>query len=446
MDRRHLLPPVVRLAIVALAAAPFLTPALLGAPAPRGQAPASDARLARAIDAYVKPLLDRGHLSGQLLVARNGSIVVERCFGFANQELRVPVTAESRFCIASVTKPMTVLLTFRLIEQGKLRYRDSIARWLPDFPRADRITIEHLLRHRSGIRHEIVPDSLATRPRSAAEMVELAKQLPFDFDPGAKTSYSSGGFTVLARILELASGKDYQSLLDEHLFRPLGMSHSSHVDAIAMLPGRVAGYVPGPHGIENAPLADFSGLVGAGSVWSTARDLHLFVQGVVSGRLGETTRQSFVRGGKLDFGGRTGGFRAYATWDSATGLEVIFTSNVITGAPELLRDAVPRLAAGESLQPPALPALRETPLAEAQLRRYEGDFQLETGVRLTLRVRDGNLWANDWLMLPTADGGFFSPRDYGLIRGVEGAGGRIERLDWTQGERTYPAPRVGSAP
>jgi hypothetical protein len=59
-----------------------------------------------------------------------------------------------------------------------------------------------------------------------------------------------------------------------------------------------------------------------------------------------------------------------------------------------------------------------------------------------VRVRDGALWANEWVLLPMAGGGFFSPRDYGKVRGVAGADGRIERLDWEQRGEVYPAPRV----
>ena len=408
--------------------------------------PMSAAALGRAVDAWAKPLVDRGDLSGQLLIARNGTILVERSFGYANRELRAPVTPESRFCVASVTKPMTTILTLGLIERKQIGYRDSIARWLPDFPNGNRITIEHLLRHRSGIPHDLVPDSLATRPRTAAEMVELARGLPLDFEPGSKSSYSSGGFTVLARILEIATGKDYQALLDERILTPLGMTHTRHTDAIELLPGRVSGYVPGRHGIENSRLVDFSGLVGAGSVWSTARDVHRLVQGVVTGKLGASVRYSLVRSGKLEFAGRVTGFRTYADWDSASGLEVIFAGNTLTGAPDLLRATVPKLAAGEKVAPPDPPARSDRPVAEQELRRYEGDFVLENGTRLALRVRDGALWANDWLLVPARDGGFFSPRDYGLVRGVEGADGRIARLDWTQNGTVYPAPRVAAGP
>lgn len=371
--------------------------------------------------------------------------MVERNYGFADRELGVPVTAESRFCVASETKPMTILLTLRMIEQRRIGYRDSIARWLPDFPHGDSITIEHLLRHRSGIPHELVPDSLATAPRSAAEMVERAKRLPLDFTPGSRSSYSTGGFTVLARILEIAGGKDYASLLDEHLFGPLGMSHSAHTDAVAILPGRVEEYVPGVRGVEHAGLADYSGLVGGGSVWSTARDMHRFAQGVISGALG-SARASLVRGGTLEFAGRVGGFRSFTDWDSTTGLEVTWVGNLQTGAADLLRGAVPRLAAGEIVQPPPLPALNTAAIDEATLRRFEGDFRLMTGTRLALRVRKGALWANEWLLQPTVDGAFFSQRDYGLVRPIEGPDGHIVRLDWTQNGQVYPAPRVTGEP
>lgn len=422
----------------------LLTPrGLAAAPAP---APISGPQLARAVDAFVKPLLDRGDLSGQLLVARGGAVLFERSFGLANRELRVPITPESRFCVASVTKPMTLILTLKLIEAGAIGYRDSIARWLPDFPQGDRITIEHLLRHRSGIPHALVPDSLATRPRTAAEMVEIAARLPLDFAPGSKSNYSSGGFAVLARILEIAGGKDYQGLLEEHILGPFGMTHTRHVSGTEMLPDRVASYVPGLRGVENAPLEDFSGLVGGGSVWSTTRDLHRLVQAVVDGRLGPTVRASLVRGGKLEFAGRVTGFRAFADWDSASGLEIVFTGNLITGAADLLRDALPRLAAGATVAPPAPPVPADRPVAVEALRRYEGDFLLNTGTKLALRVRSGALWANEWLLLPTRDGAFYSPRDYGLVRGVEGADGRIERLDWTQRGQVYPAPRVTQSP
>ena len=93
---------------------------------------------------------------------------------------------------------------------------------------------------------------------------------------------------VLARVLEIVSGEDYASLTRNMLFDPVGMSQSLHTDSRALLAGRASSYVPGIEGLENAPLQDLSALVGAGSVWSTARDLHRLVQAIVTGALGDS--------------------------------------------------------------------------------------------------------------------------------------------------------------
>jgi hypothetical protein len=114
----------------------------------------------------------------------------------------------------------------------------------------------------------------------------------------------------------------------------------------------------------------------------------------------------------------------------------------VSGAPGLLQQAIPRLAAGESLTPPPLPALAATPPSAERLARIAGIYRLGNGTRLRLHVEDGHLWANDWALAPMADGAFFSPRDYGQVRPVEDAGGRVERLDWTQNGQVYPAPRI----
>ena len=405
-------------------------------------APPGPGEVAKTVDAYTKPLVERGDLSGQLLILRNGLVLVERNFGVADREQGVAITPETRFNVASVTKPMTGTLAIQLIQEKKLNINDPISRWFPDFPKGDSITVEHLLRHRSGIPHEIMPDSVMTRPFTAGEIVNMAKALPLDFSPGAQERYSSGGFEVLARILELASGMSYPELIHERIFGPLGMKHSSSPPGRVALAGRASDYVPGPKGLENAPFQDFSGIVGAGSVWSTARDLHTFVEAVVSGKFGEGVRQSYVRQGRVNFNGRTAGFKAWAMWDSTTGVEAIFAGNVATGAPDALKRDVLDLAQGKSVPAPQLPAIRKTPLPETELRSWEGTYHIEHGPRITLAMKGVALYANEWVLWPGEDGSMFSPRDYGIVRLVRDDGGKVLRLDWTQGSDTYPAPLV----
>jgi CubicO group peptidase (beta-lactamase class C family) len=439
MARLHVLARFGLLLALAAPCARAATPT----PAPPTRPAPDDRALVQALEARLKPLVARGDLSGQLLVLRRGRVLLERSYGRANAELGVAVTPETRFNIASVTKPMTSVLAIQLIAEHRLGLRDSLSRWIPGFPNGDSIRIEHLMRHRSGIPHEIMPDSVMTRPFAAAEVVRRAMTLPLDFPPGSRSSYSSGGFEVLARVLELASGRSYAQLLDERVFHPLGMTHSSHADSRGLLPERAQPYVPGADGIENAAFQDLSGLVGAGSVWSTARDLHRFVEAVVTGKLGEGPRRSFAGDGELDFNGRTSGFKAWARWDSTSGVEAIFVGNLATGAPDALRSDLPHLVRGEPVAPLIFPELRRTPTPENELRRWEGVYQIEHGPRIELRVREGVLYANDWVMLPTADGGLFSPRDYGSVKAVQAENAKLERLDWRQGSDTYPAKRVG---
>jgi CubicO group peptidase (beta-lactamase class C family) len=412
---------------------------------PAAQAAAPRAEFGRALDAFTAPLEKSGHLSGQLLVARQGRVILERNYGWANAELKVPVTPETRFNIASVTKPMTVTLAIQLMAERALGYNDTLAKWIPDFPRGNEITIAQLLRHRSGIPHRVTTTAEEVRPMTAGDVVEAAKRVPLKFPPGSQMSYSSGGFSVLARVLELAGGKDYATLLQERICGPLGMTHTLHTDSRHLLPGRAASYEPAAEGVERAPLQDLSFLVGAGSVWSTARDLHLFVQGLVTGKLGPGPQQSLVRGGRLSMNGYTDGFIAWADWDSASGVEAVFVGNVHSGASDQVRRALPKLVAGEAVPPPALPALASGAAAppDSVLARAEGIYLLGNGTRLHLRRRDGVLRANGWALLPAAAGGFFSPQDYGMVQTVPGPDGRAARLDWSVGGQTWPAPRVG---
>lgn len=417
-----------------------------GAGGGSGPGPIAPAAFGRALDAWARPLVEGGWLSGQVVVSRDGTVLAERAWGLAHRELGAPVTPETRFCIASITKPMTGILATRLAEEGLLSVSDSIARWFPGFPGGERIRVDHLLRHRSGIPHRVTTDCDVLVPRSAADMVEFASRATPAFEPGEGSLYSSAGYSVLARVLEIQGGADYATLLERRLCGPLGMTRTLHPPGRGLLDGRAASYVPGPAGPLHAKLEDLSYLVGAGSVWSTARDVHALVRAVVTGRLGATVRASWVRGGRLAWNGSTNGFRAWADWDSATGIAAVFTGNYHTGATDLLRAAVAELAAGRAVPPAAIPAPRVIALDAAAARGIEGRYDVAGNTGLELRATDGGFTLGDWPLLPTGPDTFFSPRDFGEVRVVRGAGGAVERLDWKQGDRSFPCPRTGDLP
>lgn len=430
---------------------------LSGFPAPAGAAgaePASEepspgpAPLAveERVDAYVRPLAQAGELSGALLVAREGRVLYERAFGMASYELAAPNTPSTLFAVASITKPMTALVAIRLIEEGKLGLADPLARWIPGFPRGEEITVEHLLRHRSGIAHRVTEESEETVPRTAAEMVELAARRELLFEPGSQSSYSSAGYSVLARVLELAGGRPYGRLLEEIVLAPAGAVHSLHADRRRLLPGRALGHLRGAHGLLNAPLQDFSFLVGAGSVYSTPRDLLAIQQRLLAGGYGELARENLVREGGPRWNGATGGFRAFADHHAETGVTVIFCGNLVTGAIDLVRGDVPRIAAGEEVAPPEVPRYQAVTLTPAFQQRYEGIYQLRPGSEMELRFEGDDVRLGSWRLVPTSDRTMFSPQDYGRVQVVVGEDGAVEGLRWGESEEAPFFPRLGPLP
>ncbi len=388
--------------------------------------------LRQRLDAFIRPLDEAGEVSGTLLVARDDQIVYERAFGMANYELGVANTLTTRFCIASVTKPMTAILAFRLVERGKLALSDPVRKWLPTFPRGQEILVEHLLRHRAGLPHRVTTDAEETVPRTAGDMVRYASRAPLLFPPGSQNAYSSAGYSVLARILELAGGKPYGELLAAEVLEPAGARHTAHADSRRLLPERAAGYLRSVDGPINGPLHDLSFLVGAGSVFSNARDLFAVQRALLGGRYGAEVRASLVREGELRWNGITDGYRAFADYHRAPRLTVIFTGNLFTGAADVLRRAVPRLAAGEELAPAAPPRFVAAAMPVEKRGEIEGVYRLRPGSEEPLRFEPEGRQATlgFWLLIPTAEDRFHSPQDYATVQVIRAADGAVTALEW----------------
>lgn len=401
------------------------------------------ASLEQRIDAYLAPFADAGHLSGSILVATAGEVLYEKSFGMANREHSVPVDAETRFCVASITKPMTQIIALRLMAAGKLALADPVSKWIADFPRGDEISVEMLMRHQAGIPHRLTTDLEEAAPRTAADMVELAKKQALTFEPASDSSYSSGGYSVMARILELAAGKSYGELLGEHVFGPAGMTDSQHPEGNDLIANRASSYQFSNSGqLVNSALRNYSFLVGAGSVFSTPRDLVRLMQSAVVGAFGPGVSEVLLRNGDITWNGRTDGYRAFADYHAEPGFYVAFASNILTGAGDLIRRDLPKLVAGESVARPTVPRHELVTVDAETLASYEGDYELRPGSVLTLSVDGDAVSMSGWLLIPTSETTFFSPQDYGEIAVVRRDDGSIERLDWTVGGQTYPMPRV----
>jgi CubicO group peptidase (beta-lactamase class C family) len=392
-----------------------------------------DATLLRRIDAYLAPLAAH-ELSGTLLVARGGRVLVERSFGFANHELRVPFAPTTPTNIASITKPLTIIAALRLVEEKRLSFGDTVARWLPEYVHGRRMTVTQLMNHAAGVPHRLLADDAQAEPRTTTEMVLAANALPLQFEPGARTSYSSGGYSLFAAVLERASGKSYDSLLQEYVVKPVAARTVRHLDHRVLLPGRATSVVPAGASVINAPLRDLSFLVGAGSVYTTPRDIFAVMQGLIRGTYGTVARGALVRPTGLSWNGVTNGFRAFADWRPSDSLSVLFFGNSHVGAIDMLRRDIPRLAKGERVQAPVIPAIAPVSLSAAQRGRLSGDYDTGGGeVSKVTFLTPSLMLFGDRALLAMSDSTFFSTADYATVTFVGATSGTPTAIQWGAG-------------
>ncbi|NNF00658.1 MAG: alpha/beta fold hydrolase, partial [Pyrinomonadaceae bacterium] len=242
------------------------------APIRAESSPANSA--AKKIDDFIEPFANANHFSGVVLASRNGRIIYEKAFGLANVGHNVPNRIDTKFGIASINKPMTSVILLQLIASGKIGTRDKLSKYIPDFPNGDKITIGMLGKHRSGIKHRVMPASEETIRYTPAQFVEKAKRSELAFEPGTDSLYSSAGYAVLARTLEIASGRSFEELLKEYVFGPAKMNNSTDFDSAKIIRNAASCYLLETEGYSAAPYKDYTFLVGAGSVFSTARDIY----------------------------------------------------------------------------------------------------------------------------------------------------------------------------
>lgn len=270
----------------------------------------STERLQRAT-ATIRDHVARGDVAGAVtLVARRGRIAHFDAQGSINIEAKRPMTRDAIFRLASMSKPITGVAVLMLVEEGKLRLRDPVSRFIPEFsnaqvamarpagrgaaaspgqpaydvvsaPRA--ITIVDLLTHTSGLVSG-GPGAAAAPQRTStdtlASYIPRLGAVPLDFQPGSLWRYSgSAGFDVLSRVVEIASGQSFDRFLRQRLFDPLGMKDTGFVATDAQATRLAVLYQRTPKGLVAAPReGSTTYFSGAGGLMSTAEDYLQFAQ------------------------------------------------------------------------------------------------------------------------------------------------------------------------
>lgn len=229
--------------------------------------------------------VQEGRIPGAVLgIARSGGDLRSEAFSPPGGP---ELTIESRFLVASITKPIVATAVMQLAAQGLLVLSDPVARYLPEFapqpagerlPGGEAVTTWHLLTHTSGLRDTLTGVVESGAATAAEKLYRQACKGPLLFAPGTEYRYCSDSFYVLGELISRLSGLPYPDYLQERIFAPLGMSATAFEAGSADDPRRAPLFEVGHDGpTSEALLAGFVGLAHpGGGLWSSVPDLLRF--------------------------------------------------------------------------------------------------------------------------------------------------------------------------
>lgn len=230
-------------------------------------------------DAYIAGLPPEKHFRGNVLVERSGQVILKKSYGLADESWDVPNVTDSRFEIASLTKQFTAVGILQLVEAGRLSVQDSVNKFYPQAPQSwGAITVQELLTHTSGLPNNELKDfskGIAI-PYTSEELIQTFRDRPLTAVPGTRWAYTNTEYYLLAYIIEKLSGQSYGAYLSDHIFKPLGMSHSGFAPTLAIIHKMAQGYTRENGELHHRDYFDRSLELGAGGIYTTVDDLAIW--------------------------------------------------------------------------------------------------------------------------------------------------------------------------
>lgn len=248
--------------------------------------------------AYNKP-----HSPGcSMGVIQDGNFTLRKSYGEASLEFGVPLTSQSVFYLASVSKQFTAAAVVLAAEQGFLSLDDNVRKYIPELPEyGNRITLRQMLHQTSGFRDFLALTYLSGRDISALSLPEdvlklIVRQKGLNNVPGEEFVYSNSNYFLLGVVVKRATGKSLAEFAAANIFQPLGMKQTRFYDDHSIvIPNRVAAYDPGKEGSFLVDWSTLYDIVGGGGLMSNVDDLLLWDRNFYSNKLGKGTLAKELR-------------------------------------------------------------------------------------------------------------------------------------------------------
>ncbi|MCU7615866.1 beta-lactamase family protein [Chryseobacterium sp. PBS4-4] len=231
--------------------------------------------------------------AGEISIFKNGKEIYKRNFGEKN--LPDFKSENQTFQIGSITKTMTAIMIFKLIDNQQLNLNDKLSQFFPQIPNSDKITVSHMLNHSSGLGDYVQGkneprwlEKKTTDEQIIKRIIEQGSQ----FEPGTMQQYSNSGYYLLAKILEKITNRSYEENLDQYIIKPLQLKQFYTANK---KPGNV--YKSYSYDKKWVPVTDFnfSNIVGVGDIATTPYNLNLIINAIFDHKIvSETSLKSIM--------------------------------------------------------------------------------------------------------------------------------------------------------
>lgn len=432
-------------------------------------------------DRYLTAMEKNKGFRGAVLVAKEGEILFNKGYGYANYEEKIKNTPDTLFAIGSITKQFTAMAIMQLYEKGLLDLEDAVSKYLPDVIEGDNVTIRHLLTHTSGLVNytdfllEMVE---APEDTSIDFVLGLFKDEPLIFEPGTQWQYSNSGYVLLGYIVEKVSGVSYDEYLKENIFKPLEMNNTgTYYDKME------EDYAIGYMGItELTPVHEDEIVLkiayGAGNILSTVSDLYKWDRALqteklvkkesldmifdIQEKMPESDMYTFdgygfgwfiennpELGKIVSHGGNTLSYSAQLSKYVDKDITIIITTNAGSYVLGPVEETLVDILMGNSYELPE--SLVEIELDAEVLKEYTGIYEYTKGFNIVITESEGQLYAQlpgqvKAEIYPKSQTEFFYKVIDAKITFNTDDNGKITGLVFEQGNTILETTRVGDAP
>lgn len=239
-------------------------------------------------ESLLRALTDGGQAPGLAVRAlHRGTCRLDAAFGFADLEDEIPAALDTKFRVASVSKPVTATALARLVAAGVVQLDDPLTRYVPEFPEHG-IRLHHLAAHTAGIRGYRGKEYALNKPYTIEGSLELFRDDPLVFEPGTGFLYNSFDFVLLSLAMERAAGKSFHEIVRQWVLEPIGMR-----DTLPEIPGDPAArqakfYTRYAGGFRPAPPVDTRYKLAGGGYLSTVADICRLGQAYLDGQVADS--------------------------------------------------------------------------------------------------------------------------------------------------------------